>query len=116
MDALEKWCAIFLKSKYVGGDEPSIADYKVAPFMMCGTHPAVRAMFPTYVVSQRVTSFVADFMKDVKMSTVMKSTYAAMWGAAKTTSYEAAAALNLFHIEDVHSTAANIRKKPPPKK
>ena len=59
---------------------------------------------------------MADFMKDVKMSTVMKSTYAAMWGAAKTTSYEAAAALNLFHIEDVHSTAANIRKKPPPKK
>ena len=50
VDAMDKWCAVFLKKKFVGGDEPSIADFKAASFLVCAEHPSVKKNFPTYEV------------------------------------------------------------------
>ena len=57
VDAMDKWCDVFLKEKkFVGGDEPSIADFKAASFFVCAEHPAVKKNFPTYEVHRpRIT-------------------------------------------------------------
>jgi len=57
---LEEFAKVFLKGKFVGGQKPSIADYKVAPFFLCYEHPVVRAR-SCVECPDRIKQFNKDF-------------------------------------------------------
>mmetsp|Transcript_51407 Transcript_51407/g.134952 ORF Transcript_51407/g.134952 Transcript_51407/m.134952 type:complete len:505 (-) Transcript_51407:64-1578(-) len=59
---LEEWAKLFLQSKFVGGDKPSIADYKVAPFFFCWEHPALKFVD----CPERILQFNKDFKEACK--------------------------------------------------
>jgi len=57
---LQSWADCFLKEKFVGGAQLSIADYKIAPFLLLYAHPAIRKVgvsLPT-----RMNQFMKDFL------------------------------------------------------
>jgi len=65
MENLESFCAKFLTTKFVGGDEPSIADYKVAPFFFLYEHPALKEKSGV-TCPDRIKSFNKDFQSKSK--------------------------------------------------
>jgi len=58
---LNEFCTVFLsKGKFVGGEKPSIADYKVAPFFFAYEHAAVQEK-SSVACPDRVKQFNKDF-------------------------------------------------------
>jgi len=69
-DCSEKFCAKFLaNSKFVGGDSPSIADYRIAPFYFAACHETIGKKTP-YKPSERIQQYVKDFEAASKSSAV----------------------------------------------
>jgi glutathione S-transferase len=60
-EALDKWAGIFLKGKFVGGDELSIADFKCAAFFFPACEPAVEKL-QEFTPPPRIKKYVSDFM------------------------------------------------------
>jgi len=59
-DNLKEFGDVFLKGKFVGGDKPSIADYRIAPFFFSYEHKAVQEK-SLVVCPDRVKQFNKDF-------------------------------------------------------
>jgi len=57
---LQKYADTFLKGKFVGGDQLSIADYKIAPFFFSWAHPALKSKCGVEV-PERIVQFNKDF-------------------------------------------------------
>jgi len=57
---LQQFADVFLRDRFVGGDSPCIADYRVAPFFFAWGHPTLRARC-SIIVPERITKFNADF-------------------------------------------------------
>lgn len=61
-EALSKFAGIFLsKGKFVGGDELTIADFKIAAFVFPACEPAVEKL-QGFVAPPRIKQYVADFL------------------------------------------------------
>jgi len=60
-DNLKEFAEVFLKKgKFVGGEKPSIADYKIAPFLFCYEHAALKEK--SFVdCPDRIKQFNKDF-------------------------------------------------------
>lgn len=54
------FCHVFLKEKFVGGNELSIADFKVAPFFAAYGHPVIRDRY-CVDIPDRIKRFNEDF-------------------------------------------------------
>lgn len=73
-DCSEKFCAKFLKDKkFVGGDTPCIADYRIAPFYFAACHETIGKKTP-YKPSERIVQYVKDFEAASKSSAVFLHT------------------------------------------
>jgi len=60
--ALQEFADFFLQKKFVGGDNLSIADFKVAPFFAAYAHQRVRKMC-NMEVPARIVTFNRDFLE-----------------------------------------------------
>jgi len=57
---LQAFADVFLKEKFIGGEKPSIADYKVAPFFYAFEHPVVTSQSQV-TIPARIRQFNIDF-------------------------------------------------------
>jgi len=60
VENLEEFAKVFLKNKFVGGEKPSIADYKIAPFFFCYEHAVLKEK-GLVECPDRVKQFNKDF-------------------------------------------------------
>lgn len=71
--ALEQWCEAFLaSSRFVAGELPTIADYKVAPFLFACALPAVAAL-TGFRCPARVKLFVSEFGQVVPSAALLSA-------------------------------------------
>lgn len=57
---LQSWADCFLKEKFVGGTQVSIADYKIAPFLLAYSHPVLDSAGVR--LPSRMKQFLVDFL------------------------------------------------------
>lgn len=57
---LQAFADVFLKERFIGGEKPSIADYKVAPFFYAFEHPVVASQSKV-TIPARIRQFNSDF-------------------------------------------------------
>lgn len=57
---LDEFAAFFLQEKFIGGEKPSIADYRVAPFFFAWAHPVLKEAHHVEV-PERILQFNKDF-------------------------------------------------------
>eukprot|EP00443_Scrippsiella_acuminata_P037564 CAMPEP_0115204178 /NCGR_PEP_ID=MMETSP0270-20121206/19027_1 /TAXON_ID=71861 /ORGANISM="Scrippsiella trochoidea, Strain CCMP3099" /LENGTH=640 /DNA_ID=CAMNT_0002617653 /DNA_START=56 /DNA_END=1974 /DNA_ORIENTATION=- len=69
-EKLDTWVAHFLKGKFVGGNELTIADFKAVPLLIAAMQPAVEAKIGL-TVSDRVKQYVKDFCDVVPSSSML---------------------------------------------
>jgi glutathione S-transferase len=69
---LEKFCKVFLKGKFVAGDKLSIADFKVAPFLYCYDHQALKKE-SLVDCPARIVEYNAEFQKACSASSMLSS-------------------------------------------
>jgi len=67
---LQEFAKVFLKEKFIGGDKPSIADYRVAPFFFCYAHPQLKEV-SCVEVPNRIKQFNKDFAEACSASGLM---------------------------------------------
>eukprot|EP00929_Paragymnodinium_shiwhaense_P049298 TRINITY_DN24875_c0_g1_i2.p1 TRINITY_DN24875_c0_g1~~TRINITY_DN24875_c0_g1_i2.p1 ORF type:complete len:563 (+),score=154.72 TRINITY_DN24875_c0_g1_i2:86-1774(+) len=70
---LESFAKMFLTGKFIGGDTPSIADFKVAPFFFCYEH-AVLQERSSVVCPERLRQFNKDFLEAVPAASMLRTT------------------------------------------
>merc|ERR1719506_711123 len=100
-EAVDKWAAHFLKGKFVCGDNLSIADFKVAPFLYAATLPGSEKA--GLVMSARVKQYVEDFMAATKASSFLKEA-----GGFAVAELMASKASALPTVDDVIGQACDI--------
>jgi len=67
---LQEFADNFLQEKFIGGDKPSIADYKIAPFIFAFSHPALKK--ESFVeIPTRFLAFNRDFAAEVKAASIL---------------------------------------------
>merc|ERR1719491_2926251 len=69
-DNLTQFADFFLKEKFIGGSQLSIADYKVAPFFFAWEHPKVKSQSKVDI-PERIKQFNFDFEKACAGATLL---------------------------------------------
>jgi cAMP-dependent protein kinase regulator len=70
--AMDSWRKYFLVGKFVCGDRPTIADFKVVPFLLGCVQPGIEKK-TGFKAPDRIKQFVEDFCSAVKSSSMLKS-------------------------------------------